>query len=281
MSDLPATPSEGPVGPSSSLRFDVVPYLPDGGCPPLGLLLTLLLVCLGGVAAGWLGSAMIGVLDLIPFLPDVLFLLLFAFVYVLLNAGVLVLGRVGIRFGKMRNPQVAGVLAILGVLAVVASTAYFEYSHYQETGWQDFGEFQVLAYIGYGVGAGMGGLAGYVGLRSAASMPFCTTCNVWKVNRLTHRFDLPPPRVARALRNGDVVVLADYDLSARPEGPLILHVAGCPGCGEEAPIDVRLQVVTRSPKGHKTVEELARVTYPGPALRVFESLVAPRERPRA
>src|SRR5262245_43046502 len=122
MSDMPPPPSRGPVVPSSGLRFDVVPYQPDGGCPPLGLLLTVVLLCLGGVAAGWAASELIPLFGEIPFLPEEIFLLLFALAYLLLNLGVLLLGRLGIRLGKVRQPVAARVAGVLGPLVVLAST---------------------------------------------------------------------------------------------------------------------------------------------------------------
>src|SRR5262249_18029773 len=154
--------------------------------------------------------------------------------YVLLSAGVLLLGRLGIRVGRVRQPRAAGVVGVFGAVVMLASTAYFVYRFCVEAGGID--EFPVLACCGFGAGGIGSCVMGYLGLRHVASMPFCTNCNVWKVNRLKHKFAVRPHLATQLLRSGEIVALADHDLSARPDGPLVLQVAGCPRCGEEAPI---------------------------------------------
>jgi hypothetical protein len=97
------------------------------------------------------------------------------------------------------------------------------------------------------------------------------------VARLSRRLDLPSDFLLRAVKTGDIVPLADHDLS-RNMGPLVLNVAVCPRCGPDAPVDVQVQQTTLGPRGEKKVHELAHVTYPGEAMRVLDALFEPPPR---
>jgi len=272
--DIPAGYAEEP-GPAP--RFDTVPYQPDGGCPPLGLLLTLLLMVAVAVPAGWAGSAVLtlvwNLIAVIGFFEEKLLLLLLLAVYFGLSMLVVLAGTLGVRWGKVRNPTVAGIAGLSGVGVMVATTAYLEY-HAVLAANQAIGEADVMAYIAYGLG-GIGSMVfAFWVLRTKASAPFCGECRTWKVKRMSRKLDLAPEKLLRAIRTGDIVPLADYDLS-RDRGLLVLNVAVCPTCGEAGTVDVQVQEVTTTPKGHKQVKELAHVSYPGEVLRVLDALFEP------
>jgi hypothetical protein len=274
--DLPADANDDSASPGPALRFDTVPYRPDGGCPPLGLLLTLVLMFLVAVPAGLVASTVIPLIWAIPFVPDELTFLLYLAVFFILAALVAGAGRLGVRLGKVRNPVAATVASVLGVGVLVASTAYCEYEALMVPG-NFVPEREVMAYISYGAAAVGGAALAVFGLRSKASAPFCTDCRTWKVARLSRRLDLTSDFLVKAIKTGDIVPLADHDLS-RNTGPLVLNVAVCPRCGPDAPVDVQVQQTTVGPRGEKKVHELAHVTYPGEAMRVLDALFEPPPR---
>jgi hypothetical protein len=117
--------------------------------------------------------------------------------------------------------------------------------------------------------------AGFMALRS--QKPFCTACNLWKEERSLGRLDLDAARAQEIFSSGALAELAGEDL-ARKDGSLGVTIRVCGRCLEECPVDVRLTQFTKK-KDKEESSELAHLTYPGPALRVLEALLAPLEAP--
>jgi hypothetical protein len=118
------------------------------------------------------------------------------------------------------------------------------------------------------------GLFSFALVRLAAQAPFCTACNTWKEERKLGQVSMPAHAVVSALTTGEIVKLAEADFHDT-KGTLVFKAAVCPKCGDEAPVDVRLEQITVNEKGQQNANELAHMTYPGEALAVLESLAQP------
>jgi len=275
-------------------RFETSPYRPDGGCPPVGALFVAATTFLGAVILGWLVSFIGQWLYLIVIFP------------VALGFGVGLVGSWAVRRGKVRNPVCAGILGLAaGCLAMVA-VHYFDYERFlgelekvipgaRARGPSFLTFVDVMAQRGVhigkvGHGNDKGFNLGYVGsyiywalevlgvglfsfalVRLAAQAPFCTACNTWKEERKLGQVSMPAHAVVSALTTGEIVKLAEADFHDT-KGTLVFKAAVCPKCGEEAPVDVRLEQITVNEKGQQNANELAHMTYPGEALAVLESL---------
>jgi hypothetical protein len=180
-------------------------------------------------------------------------------------------GRWALRWGRIRNPFVAGAAGVFGVAVIVFTLARGEY--HRLLGQPNIELEDGLSWFAYGVGAiSLAGFATW-GYRAIASAPYCTQCGTWKVARHSRHVNFAPDNLVRSVTTGDIAPLADHDLS-RDQGDLVVEVSVCPRCGEDVPVEVKVQQVTVTPKGQRKVAELAHTSYPGPALRVFDALFA-------
>jgi hypothetical protein len=133
----------------------------------------------------------------------------------------------------------------------------------------------VASAITYGVVALISALILVMASRLVASQPFCTDCSTWKTVHFKRKVAMPAHVLLRAVETGDVVPLADYNVSM--EGPLTLTVTACPNCGLEAPAEVKLEQTTADARGRPKVETLAHVRYPGSAAVVLEAIFQPQQ----
>jgi hypothetical protein len=269
--DLPPDPEPTPPPPGSSMYFEVTPYQPDGGAPFLGVLLTLGLLVPGGVVAGWLLSELIPWVWAIPVVPEKLLFLILLLAFFGLGVAALMPGRWGLRWGRIRNPFVASAAGVFGVAVIAVTLARCEY--HRVLGQPNIELEDGLSWLAYAVGAVSMGAIAIWGFRAVASAPFCSQCNTWKIARHSRNLDLAPDYLLRAVTTGDILPLADYDLS-RNQGHLMLKVSVCPRCGEDAPVEVQVQHTTVNAKGEKKIVDLATTSYPGEALRVLDALFA-------
>jgi hypothetical protein len=219
-----------------------------------------------------------------------------------------VCGIAGVRAGKIAEPLLAGSIGFLGGCLALVALRYCEYHrfldgldhkpvevredwHKNERGFVDYLEQRArqgekipgrrgrgeinLGYTGSFIYWGVefvlaGGLSFWL-MWQAATKPFCKQCRCWKQSQSLGRTSAPAALLQHALANGELTRLAALNL-ADPYGKLRIHVAVCPRCGPDAPVDVKLQEIGRDKKGNDTYTELAHVTYPGAALHVFEEL---------
>jgi hypothetical protein len=129
----------------------------------------------------------------------------------------------------------------------------------------------VGSYIYWGVEFLIMAAVAFAIMRKAATDPFCTACRSWKKDHRLGSLRPPAEEAADALRAGKLGRLDDHDPSTRKKGDLRLHVAVCPNCHDDSPIDVRLVRVTQV-QGRDQQKVLAHVTYPGEALAALEEL---------
>src|SRR5262249_26828102 len=156
--DIPAMSEELPPNteptrspPASSLYFEVAPFQPDGGAPFLGVLLTLGLLAPGGLVAGWLLSALIPLVWAVPVIPEEILFLVLVLAFFGLGAAALVPGRWGLRWGRIRNPLVAGAAGVFGVAVIVFTLARGEY--HRMLGQPNIRFEDILSWLAYGLGA--------------------------------------------------------------------------------------------------------------------------------
>jgi ssDNA-binding Zn-finger/Zn-ribbon topoisomerase 1 len=107
-------------------------------------------------------------------------------------------------------------------------------------------------------------------MRKATMRPFCTDCQSWKKNHWLGGLLPPPEEAARAVTAGKLDHLEDHD-PAPKKRELRLHVAVCPRCHSDGPLEVRLVRIVKT-QGRDQETELAHVTYPGEALAALEKL---------
>ncbi len=264
-----------PDGPEPDLRFETRPYEPDGGCPPLGFLLILVLGVPCAVVTGVFTAWLFGVsFDFVQQIPEWhLFLLALVGGFLLLHAPLIFVVWVAVRWGKVRSARAVEVASGVVVAAAVLPAVLFELRTRYGPGLPGPSEDEYFSYATYGVSciiiaAIMIGVA-----RKAASHPFCTECDTWKKVRFKRKVNLPPHILLSAVRSGDLVRLAEYDTSR--EGPLTVTVTACPYCGLDAPAEVKIEQMTIDARGRHKLDELAHVSYPGPATVVLEAIFSP------
>ena len=293
--------SLSPARQDSVPRFETSPYRPDGGCPLTGLLFAASISLAAAMSAAWSVSFIGQWLYLIVFFP------------LGLGFAVAMAGSFGIRRGKVRNSLCAAVLGFAAGGLAMSAVHFFDYQRFLDAAenvipgarqiWTDRGN-TVFTYVdmaaeegvhigkvGHGNDKGMN--LGYVGsyiywglevlgvgalalclMLGAARVPFCSACNSWKVERKLGQVNLPSVVVKQAIASGEIVKLAEADF-ADIKGCMVIKAAICPHCGEEAPVDVRLEEVTVNAKGEQKSQELLHMTYPGQAIAVLESLAHP------
>ena len=64
----------------------------------------------------------------------------------------------------------------------------------------------------------------------------------------------------------------DHPALLLSNGTLELTAYECPVCGADGSVEIKLTETTKNAKGQPIVNELALISYPGEALRVFEDL---------
>jgi hypothetical protein len=262
-------------GTDPGLRFETTPYQPDGGCPPLGWLLILLLgvpVAAGtGYLTAWAFPYLMELIAQVEILQ--LYLLLMAAVFVMFALPVIAVVRVAVRLAKVRNPGAVTAAALLVWATMVGTAVFVEYDARFRPGLPELMEAEVASYITFGVVSLITGAMIVAGARQLASQPFCAECRTWKKVRFRRKVGLPPQVLLRAVRTGDVLPLADCDVSR--EGMMTLTVTACPNCGLDAPSEVKLEQTTTDSRGRPVVSVLAHVSYPGSAAVVLEEIFRP------
>lgn len=289
-----------PAGAGQALHFDTVAFTADGGYSPHGLAIAYGAALVAGVAAGWLAS----------FIGQWFYLILiFPFVMGLIVAAA---GAMGVKFGMVRSPLLAGLGGFLGGMAAILSMHYFEYQRAlndleklnpgfraewekEHKGFKDYINIQAnqgvrIGRVGRGNGMNLGYIGSYIywllemllvagigfaGMLGAASDPYCEGCRSWKQSRALGRIAIPRDAALEAIQSGAIVQLAETDF-ADAAGTLVITVSECKQCGQESTIEVKLEEVTKDAKGKESTKQLAHVTYPGHALPVLEALAARR-----
>jgi hypothetical protein len=115
-------------------------------------------------------------------------------------------------------------------------------------------------------------------MRGCAADPFCAECQSWKDKRSLGTLTMSPETAVRIFGKGEIVRLADHDFP-HSDGQIQITAWVCKECGPEAPVDVKLDQVTKNAKNEEDTSELAYLTYPGKALPILESLFAPEPVP--
>jgi hypothetical protein len=287
-----------------SLRLEAVPYEPDGGFHPLGLLMvfaSVMLAAIGlGYAVSWVGQWFYIIL-LFPFLIGVV---------------LGICGAIGIYIGNVRNLPLATLAGLFGGCLAMFATHYFDYERFlartaqqkvdplkkgqvrmPQVNRQDDTIFDYLdrrakdgipvqfkrihfnlgyigSYIYWIVEILIVGVLALAIMRGCAADPFCAQCQSWKEKRSLGTLTMAPETAVGIFRTGEVVRLADDDFP-RGEGQINVTAWVCNDCGSEAPVDIKLDQVTKNAKNEEEVTELAYLTYPGKALPVLNSLFAP------
>lgn len=286
--------------PLPSLRFETAAYRSDGGCPVSGALLLLGLALGGGLALGFAASFIRQWFYLVLLFP------------ICIGVGLGAVSIFGINLGKVRNTFLAGLAGLVGACVAMPSMHYFDYQRLlkkvdeqipgaqavvmERFGFWDYMDAQARQGVTLGRARGAnrkGGLnLGYYGsiaywtaelfivaglayfmARGSAADPFCTQCNCWKDERTLGRLPLSADAAVALVQAGEIGALAAH-LPAAETGQVQVKMALCPRCGPEAPVDVALEHIATNAKGEEQTRELTRVTYPGEAAKVFETLFA-------
>jgi hypothetical protein len=105
--------------PPSDLKFDTVPYQPDGGFSQAGFGMLLALSMVAGVGLGWLAS----------FIGQWFYLILVFPIAIGLVLGFV--GVLGIKLGKVRKPLLGGVAGFFGGCVAMVGMQYFDYLRFE------------------------------------------------------------------------------------------------------------------------------------------------------
>ncbi len=297
-----SVPGSRPLDPA--LRLEAVPYEPDGGAPPHGLLIVFAFVVPAALLLGYASSWVKQYFYIIFLFPLVVGMILG------------LAGDVGVAVGSVRSRFLAGLAGLFGGFLAMAAMHYFDYAHFQQrvalpkpagrvarppdrpAGFFNhldrkarrgidvrlrrlqFTLGYALTYI-YWIAEVLlaGGLAAVM-MAGQASEPFCLTCSRWKEKRTLGTLRMDPDYAKRIFTDGEVVRLADEDYPPGL-GEINFIVWSCPTCGPESPVEVKLDHVVKTAKDEEKTTELVHLTYPGQALPVLESLFAPAREPEA
>lgn len=294
--------------PLPSIRFDCVPYRPDGGCPSAGAALLVGLTIVGGLILGYVAS----------FISQYFYLVLLFPIGIGIGLGMV--GAFGISLGKVRNPLAGGIAGFVGGCVAMVGMHYFDYQRdldafvlenpkIDKTKLAAEGDFLKFvdnrAKNGVRIGRARGGNKdkglnlGYYGsyaywtiellvvagiaffmMRGSAAEPFCTRCKNWKREQVLGGLSWPGFRVVEILESGEVSRLLENAPPGEAE-TLVVKVADCAQCGQDATVNVKLECMTKNSKGELEAKELVHYTYPGEALVVFQSIFAAQQQPPA
>lgn len=103
-------------------------------------------------------------------------------------------------------------------------------------------------------------------MRGSASEPYGSTCMQWKPQGVPGLYAHPEAVVA-ALQTGRLERFAITDLVDQPVAR-ITHFP-CATCGDEAPVDVTVEQLTRNKKGEVAIKKLAKLTFPAGSLEAL------------
>ena len=291
--------------------YVALPYRPDGGVSWTRFPVFLLQVLLAGAVLGWLASRVGAVLYLIFLFPLIMGLLL---------AGLLYAGNA---WAKIRNPTFAGMIGALGASLALVTMHYTDYRQAQEAAHVSADDLhpKVATYLRYSpnfrtyleasaqVGLSIVGRSqrgfhlGYVGTwsywilewvlvaslaffggRHSAIEPYCSACSCWKREKRFGTLRSPLQDVLTVLQQGRLNQLTDQ-LPSAEGGNVIVHAYVCPGCREQATIDVAIRHKYRTESGSARNELVCCLTYPGEALgeleRAFVDLTSEKSRQAA
>jgi hypothetical protein len=257
----PETQPQAPEVP----RFNVKPTEPDEGFDGLGLLL---------VAGGTLAAAVLA--GLVVHLTD------FRIVGITAALMGVVIGLAGAglaRVGKVRNADLADIVAVAGALAALVSLHLFD-------AWQaGLGLFESLkaqavagiTFSRFGSPVMHLGLVGSyiywlveVVICAAVALPlmkrwlgapFCVACGRWKQARRLGSVEATQETI-EAVDRGEVVGLLRRRLP--PVGRLwLLEAHVCPRCFGKGDVEISLMEVRLDERGKQETVVVRRVTYPG------------------
>jgi hypothetical protein len=290
-----------------SLRLEAVPYRPEGGCSAVGTFLIFALVWAGSLGIGY-GASWVHQWFYIILLFPLLIGVVLGFVGAIgVNLGKLrnpFLAVLAGLFGgcltmvsmhyfdyerflekfreKLKDAQQLKVKNLPGGVPpaprVVPALSFSQYIglkarqgvpvHFRRI---HFNLGQVGSYIYWAVEILIVSLLAMLIMYWAASEPFCGACHSWKGKRVLGKLDLAPETAERIFTRGEIVRLADLGFP-KGEGQIHLTAWVCTRCQAEAPVDVKLDQVTKNAKDEEVTKQLAFLTFPGPAWPVLESL---------
>jgi hypothetical protein len=260
-------------------------YTPDGGVSLIGLPILAIALGMGAVALGWLASFIGQAFYLIVLFP------------IGIGLGLIFVGSLASTPAKLRSIPVAAVFGLLAGLLAMVSMHFFDYRRAMDGAPPGF-EMSFLQYLDFEANQGVvigransGFNIGYVGtwiywgvetlivagfsllgMAGVAAAPFCRGCETWKKEHNLGALGGAPEPVLEAFRAGDFDSLHQHKASAISQDDLVFTAHICPNCRQRAPIDVKLQHKVSNDKGEESLVELAHLTYPGSALKEFESL---------
>lgn len=268
-------------------RFVTQKYQSDNGMNLAGVALMVVLEVAAGVLLGAVASLISRLFYLILIFP------------VAIGMGVGLAGMAGVNIGKVRNVFVTGLIGFVGGCVAMFAMHYADYLHALDQLPQElhshvsfFDYLDATAEQGVSIGratsSSKGMNLGYIGTYiyyvvevlivavislivgiAAAAAPFCSRCNTWKSQYKLGHLENPADEAAEAVRDGELHALQP-SLAASSFTQFIVHV--CPNCRAEAPIDVKIQRLTRNEKNEEKTEELIHRTYPGEALAAVRQL---------
>jgi len=291
-----------------SLRLEAAPYQPEGGFSPLGVLVVFACVILGagglGYGVSWVRQWFYIIL-VFPFLIGVVLGILGAIGIYMGNVRNLALATLIGLFGSClsllaihyfdyerfrataaaekaaqakkgavqvppANPREVSFPEYLDLRATEGIPVHFRRIH--------FNLGYVGTYIYWFVEIVIVSVLVIAIMRGCAADPFCAQCQSWKDKRSLGTLTMAPETAVRIFGKGEMVRLADHDFP-HGDGQIQITAWVCKECGPDAPVDVKLDQVTKNAKNEEETSELAYLTYPGKALPILESLFAPEPVP--
>ena len=268
------------------LRKKPVEFQADGGVSLIGLPILIVALLVGAIALGWLASFIGQWFYLVFFFP------------IGLGFGLVLVGVAVAGLAKMRNIALGALLGLIaGVLTMVtmhffdywrttagvpgaASVTFLQYMDRQAT------EGVVIGSRGGGFNLGYVGswvywivemliVAGIslLGMAGSAMNPFCVKCDRWKDERKLGTVDHDNPDLIKGyFTEGDLESLREFIPLTSIPGRFHFTAHVCPNCRHREAIVVKLEDKTSDGQGQESTTELAQLTFPGAALRDFESM---------
>lgn len=250
--------------------FDVTPYQPDYGCPPLGTgLLFAGMILVGGVS-GWLLDQLLG--DLAACCASSPIQLMF------LGWMTGTLGGIMVRIARVRFPKIAGAAGVLSMIAAAVGLLFSDYQRNIDEGIvapvsfpEYLSQLNVDQLLPLGIGLFLGTGGSYSVMATAAARPYDRVAEQWKTHIVLGRLLSSGDNVVKAVSTGDLTRLANVRL-LQDEGPgVVLSAYVSPRGAPEATIDLQLHLASQEDKT-VTREHLGMWTYPGSAGAVLDYL---------
>ena len=109
-----------------------------------------------------------------------------------------------------------------------------------------------------------------------AEKPLCLQCHRWKTQRPLGRLVIPEAEAVRIFSEGSIVQLASAALTGdgQPGGTVRVKTAQCDDCKETSDLEVILERISQNKDGGDEFSEIVKLTYPGVAIKVLDSLFA-------